>query len=265
MHFNSISGKLLQLRQAAFGLWPEFMKGWLNRRKTNTVPCLFPGCNQLVYVPLRDYYESHAFFCENPNGRRELKYFVDRLRSDDVFFDVGGYRGAFSAAAKAKLGNSISVHVFEPVRRNIEGLRALLAANHFSRLQINPLAVGDGRPVVGAVNEGDLVLRLGETTESGESQFESISIDEYVAAGNPMPSILKIDVDGFELRVLAGARNCLEKRHPRLWLEVHPTFLKNQGRSADDVLSLLKEVGYRPVFFDDYSKENRSAYHLWCE
>jgi FkbM family methyltransferase len=218
-----------------------------------------------VRVPLRDFYESFIFFCENLEGRVELEYFLDRSNPGDVLYDIGGFRGAYSASVKAKLSDAAEVHIFEPLPHNLESLRALAALNHFSHFQINPLAVGDGRPVVGSVNEGDVMLRLGDPAASGTNQFKSISIDEYIATGNPPPTLMKIDVDGFELQVLTGARQCLQRQHPRLWLEVHPTFLKNQGKSVEDVRGLLEEIGYKPVFFEDYSKENQSSYHLWCE
>jgi len=214
MDSNAITGKFTQLRGAPVALWPKFIGGWLNRQNTKEIPCLLPGCRYIVQVPVRDFYESYIFFCENPEGRGELEYFLDRSKPGDVLYDIGGFRGAYSAGVKAKLNDSVSVHIFEPLPHNLESLRALMALNQFTRFQVNALAVGDGHPVVGSVNEGDVMLRL---------------------------------------------------NHPRLWLEVHPTFLKNQGKSVDDVLGLLKEAGYKLVFFDDYSNENQTSYHLWCE
>jgi len=265
MDSNAITGKFTQLRGAPVALWPKFIGGWLNRQNTKEIPCLLPGCRYIVQVPVRDFYESYIFFCENPEGRGELEYFLDRSKPGDVLYDIGGFRGAYSAGVKAKLNDSVSVHIFEPLPHNLESLRALMALNQFTRFQVNALAVGDGHPVVGSVNEGDVMLRLGDAAASGANQFKSISVDEYIAAGNPPPSLMKIDVDGFEIQVLTGAKNCLRQNHPRLWLEVHPTFLKNQGKSVDDVLGLLKATGYKPVFFDDYSNENQTSYHLWCE
>src|SRR6266487_1155382 len=114
MHLESCFGRLTQLRDARPGLWLSFVTGWLNRQK-GFVPCVVPGCRELLYVPLRDFYESYEFFCEQRQGRRELGYFITQLRPGDVLYDIGAFRGVFSAASKLKLQEDLSVHAFEPI------------------------------------------------------------------------------------------------------------------------------------------------------
>ena len=265
MNFNSISARIVQLRRLPPSLWYSFAGGWLSRNKNQWVPCLLPECLQLLRVPLREFYESYAFFCENPLGLNELGYFQRQLKPGDVFYDIGGFRGAYSAAAKMKLGASSSVHIFEPLPKNIEAIRRVASLNRFSEFTVNSLAVGDGVPVAGGVNEQDGMLRIGDVAAADLTNFPSISLDEYIANGNPPPSIVKIDVDGFELHVLRGAQGCLA-RHPRLWLEVHPTYLKAQGKSADAVLQFLRDNEYRISFFCDFNSPSaETSYHIWCE
>ena len=248
-------------------LWPAFWTGWLRRRHNGFVPCAFAGCRKLLNVPPADFYESYFYFCEHPRGRRELDHFLGKLRPGDVIYDVGAFRGVYSMAAKLKLGAAVSLHAFEPLAKNIEAVRRVCALNHFTGIQINALAVGDGKPVTGTVNEQDVMLQLGNPRASAAAMdFPSISLDEYVARGAPAPTIIKLDVEGFELQVLRGAGQCLDRNHPRLWLEIHPAFLALQGRSPDDVLNLLRAAGYAVSFFYDYNpRDSQSSYHVWCE
>lgn len=266
MRFKSLLGKWPQLRDLSFVLWCPFIWGWLFRQKNEFVPCALPACSRLLLVPLSDFYASYFFFCEDPRGRRELGFFFGKLKPCETFYDIGGFRGAYSAAAKVKSGTDISVHLFEPLKKNAEAIQRICQLNAFDDFKINPLAVSDGDPFSAGVNEQDAMLRLGDENAIASAEFSSITLDDYVAGGNPPPTIIKLDVDGFELRVLRGARKCLSQNHPRLWVEVHPQFLSRQGSSADAVLNFLREAGYAISFFDDFnSPDSRTSYHIWCE
>ncbi|HEX9045421.1 MAG TPA: FkbM family methyltransferase [Verrucomicrobiae bacterium] len=227
------------------------------------MPCVIAGCDQIIKVPLREFYESYEFFCENADIRHEISTFLAKLKSRETFYDIGGFRGAFSAAAKIKLGGNISIHIFEPLAKNVEAIHRVCKLNGFDDIKVNPVAVSDGNSMRAGVN--DDMVRLGDVNSTAAAEFPSVSLDEYVAAGNPPPSIMKIDVEGFELQVLNGGRQCLARHRPRLWLEVHPRFLAAQNKSQDQVLNLLKEHGYAISFFDDYSAKSDSPYHVWCE
>jgi FkbM family methyltransferase len=267
MHLESISGKLTQLGRMSPALWPAFLNGWRQRRQNGFVPCAVAGGRKLLNVPPADFYESYEFFCERPQGHRELDFFLGKLRPGDVVYDIGGFRGAYSMAARLKLDAAGSIHVFEPLAKNVESIRRICALNHFTGIHINALAVGDGGALAGNVNEQYAMLRLGDRQASATAtDFPSISLDDYVTRGAPAPAVIKLDVDGFELHVLHGAHECLRRHRPRLWLEIHPTYLAEQGRSPDDVLNLLRATGYAIVFYDDSnSPDSKFSYHVWCE
>ncbi len=266
MRINSISGKLAQLRHCSPSMWPTFIGAWLSRRKTDCVPCVIPGCSNLLNIPLKEFYESYSFFCEQSEGRQELGFFLDNLRPGDVFYDIGGFRGAYSAAAKIKLQASVTVHIFEPLPHNADAIQRIFRLNDFDNMQVTRLAVSDGTTVSGCVNELDAMLRLGDQQATQKTVLPSISLDDYLAVGNPVPTLIKIDVDGFELHVLRGAQKMLRQHRPRLWLEIHPGFLNAQGSSAEAVITFLRENGYSPRNFNDVNRPTAAvSYHVWCE
>jgi FkbM family methyltransferase len=241
--------------------------GWYRRRQSGFVPCTMAGCDQLLYVPLEDFYESYRFFCEYPGFRDEIAYFLSRLRDTEVFYDIGAFRGAFSTITKMKLQQKVAIHVFEPLPKKVEAIQRICQRNHFEDFKINPLAVGNGRALAGAVNQQDFMFRPGEVhAAAAKTAFPAITLDKYIQLGAAAPTVIKIDVEGFELEVLRGAQQCLSRNRPRLWLEVHPSFLKPQNESADDVLAFLGQIGYATSFFNDYNpKLETSNYHVWCE
>jgi len=265
MTSNSIAGRLAQLRHCAPWRWPAFLGGWLNRRHNDYVPCAMPGSARLLKVPLKEFYECYAFFCEQPEGCQELGFFLDQLKPGDVFYDIGGFRGAYSAAATLKQP-SATIHIFEPLRPNAEAIQRIFQLNNFTSIQLSRLAVSDGTTISGSVNEQDAMLRLGDRQATQETEFPSISLDDYVAGGNPAPTLIKIDVDGFELHVLRGGKNTFRQHRPRVWLEIHPGYLSAQGSSAETVIQWLRETGYTLHNFDDFNRPSAAvSYHIWCE
>ena len=96
------------------------------------------------------------------------------------------------------------------------------------RLAINPFHPADHR-----IGEEGLAVR-------------SWTIDELVAArGWPAISLVKIDVQGAEVRVLRGARATIARFHPRLFIEVDDRALEEAGFSADLLFDEIERQGYR--------------------
>src|SRR6266852_2510896 len=152
MRARSMFGKVVQLSNIPRTQWGQFIQGWLRRKNSGTVPCVLPGSTRLLKVPLQDFYETYCFFCESKRGRDELLYFLRRLRSGDIIYDIGAFRGAYGTAAKAAFGDDISVHLFEPIQANIERIGIVSQLNGFRGFQIIGRAVGTGAAIKGQVD-----------------------------------------------------------------------------------------------------------------
>ena len=267
MHLKALSGKCAQLSRARMSLWRPFISGWWRRQQTQLVPCVVKDCNRLLYVPLRDFYECYHYFCEVPQGYNELAHFLGRLRAAEIFYDIGAFRAAFSVMTKMKLQDRASIHAFEPLPKNVESIRRICRINGFEDFKVIPFAVSDGHILEGGVHKDDSMFELaGVRSATVKTIFPAVSLDEYIAAGAVPPSVIKIDVEGFEFRVLRGAHQCLIKHRPRLWLEIHPVYLRAQQETPDELLEFLKKIGYAVSFYNDYQPENpERGYHIWCQ
>jgi hypothetical protein len=89
--------------------------------------------------------------------------------------------------------------------------------------------------------------------EIGEDQITRVySLDEYLHRNkitSPV-SLIKIDVQGFEVKVIRGAMRTILRDHPVVFCEVTPEAAKNSG---DDVLELLRffnNANYAIQFID---------------
>jgi len=64
--------------------------------------------------------------------------------------------------------------------------------------------------------------------------------------GWPVVSLIKIDVQGAEHRVLVGAAEILRRGHPALFVEMDERRLKENGSCVGDVAAYLETFGYQP-------------------
>jgi hypothetical protein len=75
----------------------------------------------------------------------------------------------------------------------------------------------------------------------------AITLDDFIAAGNPEPHLMKIDVEGGEYEVLRGGAGLFGRQRPLILAEVH------HQEAANQICSLLNDYHYclqwhRPQF-----------------
>ena len=86
-----------------------------------------------------------------------------------------------------------------------------------------------------------------------ETNILITSVDEFSSSNSLAPDLLKIDVDGYEARVIAGCQKTISKK-PFILLELHKDkFLKRFGKLRRDVVKPLFDAGYRAVLFTDHN------------
>jgi len=174
------------------------------------------------------------------------------LRPDDVLYDVGANLGlvALHAAHKCR------TVAFEPDPSFRVRLERNLELNPRISVEIQSIAISDNDGTATLFTEGaegnspSLVHQRGEK-ESIEVVTQTL--DSVVAGGTlPVPTVLKLDIEGAEIMALRGAGKLLAgSQAPRaLFLEVHDAFLPAFGSSADEVLRLVRGAGYNEVRYE---------------
>lgn len=83
-------------------------------------------------------------------------------------------------------------------------------------------------------------------------------IDTYCKERNFIPNIIKIDVEGSQFDILAGAREILKEHHPTLLIEFDDPAAANYiGKSNRDVIKLLEGFGYQCFWGDHRTKHTK--------
>lgn len=150
-------------------------------------------------------------------------------------WDIGAHKGYVSLLAARAVRAGGHVYAFEPSRINLELLRRHARWNRADNLDVMPVALSD---VEGSDRFGgpgsSITYRLGQ----GEDTVTVRTVDALLRDGLRAPDLIKIDVEGNEGRVLAGARAALAGT-PLLLVAIH-------SRSAlAAVTDALAGTGYR--------------------
>jgi FkbM family methyltransferase len=175
------------------------------------------------------------------------------LRPGGTFVDVGANIGWFSLLAASIVGPSGSVLAVEPNLRNCELLAASRARNGFNRIDVVAGAASDAGGWLALETDASngRVIPLGPVSARTEPvrcsyAVPAFTLDALLAdRGLDAVDAVKVDVEGVEARVFAGAERLLAERRPPVVFEWYPAALRSTGGVDPRVpLGLLRQHGY---------------------
>ncbi len=146
------------------------------------------------------------------------------LAKGATFLDIGGNKGDFALFAATLVGPDGRVICFEPHPDNAAWIRKSVDMNGFEHLAVEELALAD--------RNSEATLNIGgksgqhslETRKSdrGSLTVRTMTLDHYVETeGLERVHAIKIDVEGAEDLVVAGASRTLARDRPVVFLDVH--------------------------------------------
>lgn len=200
------------------------------------------------------YWQGGRF--EHPTGK-----VLNQLASAGAtrFFDIGSNYGFFSYWVLAH-SPRIEVYAFEPNPRTFKTIESIKAANSLSRLHPCNIGLGDLRTRLrlhpGEADSGHSTFGPHPgLADCSSSEIDVVPFDEWRKdAGILLPTepswIAKIDVEGFEVRVLRGMAETLRaKAFAGLVVEVNEFTLGFCNSTPAELRATLSEFGYRELAF----------------
>ena len=171
------------------------------------------------------------------NSERDVLIdFVNNLRPDDVFYDIGANVGQYSCLAGI---SGADVIAFDPHPRNTNRIRDNLDINGIDG-KVVEAALSDTDGELGFdVSEDDAGADQGELDEYGQFTVKTYRGDTYVNQ-SISPSVLKIDVEGAEMSVLQGFGDGLHVLR-LIYVERH---FNKMDEDPDAILELLHDAGF---------------------
>jgi len=193
--------------------------------------------------------------------RAELRVLADALQGKPAtFIDIGANVGFFCThLAQMTASETMRIYAFEPVdmtfvklvqsveRLGLERRICTVAAAVLDEPSPVRLQYPQGNSLYAQIAPHELDLRPGNIL----AHAAGITLDGFYGSSGILPSLLKIDVEGYEVAVLRGAQGMLARLdRPALVFEYYPDTLRQCGAEPAAFHQLLAD--YALYYVDDF-------------
>ena len=198
-----------------------------------------------------DLRRASGWYAKGVNEPPIQNALAENLRTGDVFFDIGANVGFFSLLAARIVGPTGKVHSFEPVPANAAAIRRNASLNSFSHIQVHETAVGEEKGEIELIltrhpGGASIIQDTPSPDITGRTRVSLVRIDDLIAEGKiPVPTFVKIDVEGAEPAVLRGMEHTCRKHHPGLICELDDESVEAVQRTVAGVEQMLRSWGYQ--------------------
>lgn len=201
-----------------------------------------------MYVNTTDHIQKSLFWYGNYEKNISLLW-QRFVKTDSIVLDIGANIGYFSLLA-AGLSIKGQVYSFEPVAFIREQLLKNISLNQLLNIQVFPFCVSNENVlttifIADRTNIGMSGLRMPENFSGVSENIHSIIIDEWIeVAAIKKVNLIKIDIEGAEIKALEGMRIVLEKHRPVVFIEVIASLLAKFDNSVNDVYDFFYNYNY---------------------
>lgn len=222
------------------------LRDWLETTRTIR---LSKGTVKLVAQNYRELDRLDRYTTKEPET---IVWIESDIKPGDVFYDIGANIGQYSLYAAVATQRQARVYAFEPESCNYAKLNRNIHLNGLQEVIVPlNLAISDRQGIaelrVTAVRPGYAAHQLDVAQNRYRDEYGcchrqgivTTTLDALVADfGIRPPNHLKIDVDGVEDLILAGAKRVLQR------IDLRSVLIEANERSRQFVIELMRENGF---------------------
>ncbi len=200
------------------------------------------GATGNIYLGLHDFYE--------------MGFLLHFLRKEDVFADIGANIGSYSILASGV--NKATTIAFEPSATTFLQLQKNITINHLeNKVKAFSLALGAKVETLYFTTALDTINHVVPEYEmkNTENRVE-VNVDtlDNIAKEQGVPSLIKIDVEGFETEVINGMEKTLaDKTLKAIIIELNGSGLR-YGYDENEIHKKLLSHGFQPYLYDPFKR-----------
>jgi FkbM family methyltransferase len=237
--YRRIGGGTFEPDESVDRLWPPGLQQPIRGRH-----------RLLMRLDLQNWSDRRVYF----SGRYyqpDVTRVLDRLlRQGDQYVDIGANVGMTALLARSRIGATGKGVAFEPNPCAFARLKDHFAMNGITNFELVPRAVADCESVQWLFvprNEMGLGTLAPEKAEGTRVEVRTEPADHYVADFDlKKPTLIKIDVEGYEVHVLRGIQSLLSRPNVIVLTEISDAKLRRAGHSRNELHALLAGFGFVP-------------------
>ena len=191
----------------------------------------------------------------------ETQLIRSMLKKGDTVIDIGANIGYYTLLMAETVGSEGCVYAFEPEPNNYGLLTKNIKANNYSNIIPVQKALSDKdgsikvycdeRNFSGATfAKENLAIKSNNFTEVLTTSLDKCFVDSKIR-------LIKIDTQGAEGLIMAGAQSLLKNKNLIIFTEFWPYGLRNMGTDPKELLRTLREYGYTIKLIDEKNKTLR--------
>jgi len=178
------------------------------------------------------------------------KEIINKLKKKDII-DGGAYIGD-SAFMFEKDYEINKIHSFEPINKNYNRLLKSIERNNLKKVI----------PIRSALGIENSIIKIKDSSaasslfKNGEEEIKVTTIDDYVSKNSLLIGIIKLDIEGYGLRAIKGAKKTIIEQEPILLLSIYhnseeffelKSYIKNLNL---DYKFIIRKLGASKSFYD---------------
>jgi FkbM family methyltransferase len=211
---------------------------FVNKTKLLVAPGM-TGATGNVYTGLHEFHD--------------MAFALHLLRRDDVFVDVGANVGVYTVLASSVEAKSISI---EPIKHAFDQIMLNVHLNDIcDRVDARRIGVGSRKGTLKFTNALDTtnhVIAGEEEIATSICEVGVDTLDNVVAAADPV--LIKIDVEGFETEVIAGAKDVLAKESLLAVIMELNGSGRRYNHDEDEIYKRMIEHGFAAYHYDPFHR-----------
>ncbi|MFK7884881.1 MAG: FkbM family methyltransferase [Phycisphaerales bacterium] len=214
--------------------------------------------NKKMNLDVGDWSERSAYFLGRYYDLDSQMVYQLLIDKGDHVLDVGANVGMMMLLASHLVGENGRVDCCEPNPACVERVQDHIDINNITNTHLHHTALANENTtmILRVLTEHTGMGSLAPVKEKDAHLVtEEIEVpvsrgDDLLASCPSPPNLIKVDVEGFEAKVLAGLPSTLAEHHPILMLEFIESHLARAGANRASICQELTAMGYKGFFTD---------------
>jgi FkbM family methyltransferase len=153
------------------------------------------------------------------------------FKENSTIIDIGANIGYYALLESGAVKDG-SVFAIEPVSKNFKNLERNIFLNSIKNIKTFHLAIGDKNEFteinVGEKGNFSSFLKNENAVYESKEKVEMMTLDSFVQIHQITPSLIRMDVEGYETKIVEGMSLVLSRMKPALLIEIHPHLIQRE-------------------------------------